>query len=77
VVRRENLDSAKVYLDEIGRVIVRASGIAPKLSIYAKMNRPETTRWGSTWSVPWCRSSERGDANTAASHLFTRVLWER
>ncbi len=44
VVRREDLDGIKVYLDEIGWVMVRASGTEPMLRIYAETNRPETTR---------------------------------
>jgi phosphomannomutase len=44
VVRREDLDGIKVYLNEIGWVMVRASGTEPMLRIYAETNRPETTR---------------------------------
>jgi phosphomannomutase len=44
VVRREDLDGIKVYLNEIGWVMVRASGTEPMLRIYAETNRPETTQ---------------------------------
>jgi phosphomannomutase len=44
VVRREDLDGIKVYLGEIGWVMVRASGTEPVLRIYAETNQPETTR---------------------------------
>jgi len=44
VVRREDLDGIKVYLDPIGWVMVRASGTEPVLRIYAETTRPETTR---------------------------------
>lgn len=44
VVRREDLDGIKVYLGEIGWVMVRASGTEPMLRIYAETTRPESTR---------------------------------
>ena len=44
VVRREALDGVKVYLGEIGWVMVRASGTEPMLRIYSETTRPETTR---------------------------------
>jgi phosphomannomutase len=44
VVRRENLDGVKVYLGEIGWVMVRASGTEPMLRIYSETSRAETTR---------------------------------
>ena len=44
IVRRENLDGAKVYLGDAGWVMVRASGTEPMLRIYAETARAETTR---------------------------------
>jgi phosphomannomutase len=44
VVSRENLDGIKVYLGEIGWVMVRASGTEPMLRIYSETTRAETTR---------------------------------
>jgi len=44
VVRRETLDGVKVYLGEIGWVMVRASGTERMLRIYSETSRPETTR---------------------------------
>ncbi len=44
IVRRENLDGEKVYLGEIGWVMVRASGTERMLRVYSETNRPETTR---------------------------------
>jgi phosphomannomutase len=43
VVRREDLDGVKVYLGDIGWVMVRASGTEPMLRVYAETTRPETT----------------------------------
>ena len=43
VVRREDLDGIKVYLGEIGWVMVRASGTEQMLRIYSETTRPETT----------------------------------
>jgi phosphomannomutase len=43
IVRREDLDGVKVYLGEIGWVMVRASGTEPMLRIYSETTRPETT----------------------------------
>jgi phosphomannomutase len=43
IVRRENLDGVKVYLGEIGWVMVRASGTEQMLRIYSETSRPETT----------------------------------
>jgi phosphomannomutase len=34
----------KVYLGEIGWVMVRASGTEPMLRVYSETTRPETTR---------------------------------
>ena len=44
VGRREDLDGRKVYLGDIGWVMVRASGTEHMLRIYAETNHPETTR---------------------------------
>src|SRR5271165_4690854 len=44
VVRRESLDGIKVYLDDIGWVMVRASGTENLLRIYSETNSTETTR---------------------------------
>jgi phosphomannomutase len=44
IARREDLDGIKVYLGEIGWVMVRASGTEPMLRIYAETTRPEVTR---------------------------------
>jgi phosphomannomutase len=44
VVRRENMDGIKVYLGEIGWVMVRASGTENLLRVYSETTRPETTR---------------------------------
>lgn len=44
IVRRENLDGVKVYLCEIGWVMMRASGTEPMLRLYSETTRPETTR---------------------------------
>jgi phosphomannomutase len=43
VESRENLDGIKVYLGEIGWVMVRASGTEPMLRIYSETTRAETT----------------------------------
>ncbi|HXQ25352.1 MAG TPA: phosphoglucomutase/phosphomannomutase family protein [Candidatus Acidoferrales bacterium] len=44
IVRREDLDGVKVYLGDIGWVMVRASGTEPMLRVYSETTRPETTR---------------------------------
>jgi len=44
VTRREDLDGVKVYLGEIGWVMVRASGTEPMLRAYAETQKAETTR---------------------------------
>jgi phosphomannomutase len=44
VARRENMDGIKVYLGEIGWVMVRASGTENLLRVYSETTRPETTR---------------------------------
>jgi phosphomannomutase len=43
VVRRENIDGVKVYLDEAGWVMVRGSGTERMLRIYSETARRETT----------------------------------
>jgi phosphomannomutase len=43
IARREDLDGIKLYLDEIGWVMLRASGTEPMLRIYAETARQETT----------------------------------
>jgi phosphomannomutase len=44
VVRREDLDGIKVYLGDIGWVMVRASGTENVLRVYSETSKPETTR---------------------------------
>jgi phosphomannomutase len=44
IVRREDLDGIKVYLGEIGWLMVRASGTERMLRIYAETTKPATTR---------------------------------
>ena len=44
IVRREDLDGVKVYLGEIGWVMVRASGTEQMLRVYSETTRAETTR---------------------------------
>jgi phosphomannomutase len=44
VVRRENMDGIKLYLGEVGWVLVRASGTENLLRVYSETNKPETTR---------------------------------
>jgi alpha-D-glucose phosphate-specific phosphoglucomutase len=44
VTRREHLDGVKIYLGDIGWVMVRASGTEHMLRIYSETNCPETTR---------------------------------
>jgi len=44
IVRREDLDGVKVYLDDIGWAMVRASGTEPVLRVYAETTHAETTR---------------------------------
>src|SRR5215470_294567 len=43
VVRRENLDGIKLYLGEVGWVMVRASGTENVLRIYSETGKQETT----------------------------------
>jgi phosphomannomutase len=44
VTRREDLDGIKLYLGDIGWVMVRASGTENLLRIYSETSRPETTK---------------------------------
>jgi alpha-D-glucose phosphate-specific phosphoglucomutase len=44
IVRRENLDGIKVYLDDIGWLMLRASGTENMLRIYSETTRRETTK---------------------------------
>jgi phosphomannomutase len=44
VVRKEDLDGIKLYLGDIGWVLLRASGTERMLRIYSETTRPETTR---------------------------------
>jgi phosphomannomutase len=44
VVRREDLDGIKLYLGDVGWVMVRASGTERMLRVYAETNRAEITR---------------------------------
>ena len=44
IVRREDLDGVKIYLGEIGWVMVRASGTERMLRVYSETTRPETTQ---------------------------------
>ena len=43
VVRREDMDGIKVYLGEIGWVMLRASGTETVLRVYSETSKPETT----------------------------------
>jgi len=44
VTRREDLDGIKLYLDDLGWVMVRASGTENLLRIYSETSRAETTK---------------------------------
>jgi phosphomannomutase len=44
VVRRENMDGIKVYLGDIGWLMIRASGTENLLRIYSETNNAETTK---------------------------------
>ncbi|HTQ59414.1 MAG TPA: phosphoglucomutase/phosphomannomutase family protein [Candidatus Solibacter sp.] len=44
LVRHENMDGSKVYLGDIGWVLVRASGTENVLRVYSETSKPETTR---------------------------------
>jgi alpha-D-glucose phosphate-specific phosphoglucomutase len=43
IVRREDMDGIKIYLGEIGWVLVRASGTENLLRVYCETSKPETT----------------------------------
>jgi alpha-D-glucose phosphate-specific phosphoglucomutase len=44
VTHREDMDGIKIYLGDVGWVMVRTSGTEPMLRIYSETARPETTR---------------------------------
>jgi len=44
VARREDLDGIKLYLGEIGWIMLRASGTEPMLRVYSETTSPATTR---------------------------------
>jgi phosphomannomutase len=44
IVRRENIDGIKVYLSDVGWVMVRGSGTEPMLRVYSETNRAGTTK---------------------------------
>ncbi len=44
VVRREDMDGIKLYLGEIGWVLLRASGTENLLRVYSETTRPESTQ---------------------------------
>jgi phosphomannomutase len=44
VVGQEDLDGVKVFLGNIGWLLVRGSGTEPMLRVYSETNSPETTR---------------------------------
>jgi phosphomannomutase len=44
IARREDMDGTKVYLGQIGWVMVRASGTENLLRVYSETTKPETTR---------------------------------
>jgi phosphomannomutase len=44
VVRQEDLDGVKVFLGDIGWLLVRGSGTEPMLRVYSETTSPETTR---------------------------------
>jgi phosphomannomutase len=44
ITRRENLDGIKLYLDDIGWLMLRASGTENMLRIYSETTRAETTK---------------------------------
>ena len=44
ITRRETMDGVKVYLADIGWIMVRASGTENLLRVYSETSRPETTR---------------------------------
>jgi phosphomannomutase len=44
IARREDLDGIKLYLDELGWVMLRASGTEPMLRVYSETRSPSATR---------------------------------
>jgi phosphomannomutase len=44
ITRSENMDGVKIYLGDVGWLLVRASGTEAMLRIYAETSRPGTTR---------------------------------
>ena len=44
VTRRENMDGIKLYLGDLGWVMLRPSGTENLLRIYSETSRPETTK---------------------------------
>jgi len=44
ITRREDMDGIKLYLGEIGWVMVRASGTENLLRVYSETSKPETTQ---------------------------------
>jgi len=44
ISRRENMDGSKVYLDDLGWVLVRASGTENLLRVYSETSRRDTTQ---------------------------------
>ena len=44
VARREDLDGIKLYLDETGWLMLRASGTEPMLRVYSETTSPAATR---------------------------------
>jgi phosphomannomutase len=44
IARREDLDGIKVYVEEVGWVMLRASGTEPMLRVYSETTSPATTR---------------------------------
>jgi phosphomannomutase len=44
VARRENLDGIKLYLDDLGWLMLRASGTEPMLRVYSETRSPAATR---------------------------------
>jgi phosphomannomutase len=44
VVRREDMDGIKLYLGDVGWVLVRASGTENLLRVYCETSKSETTR---------------------------------
>ena len=44
VMRQEDLDGVKVFLGDVGWLLVRGSGTEPMLRVYSETTSPETTR---------------------------------